>query len=278
MSADTRPAVPVERVRARLRRVTDPELDESIVELGYVDEVAVDGGRAAVSFTLPTAWCSPAFAWMMATDVRDELDALPGVTTVRVDLRDHVHDEEITDGVNDRRSFAETFPDAEDGVAAVRAKLDDKARLARQHEAVEALLGAGLTPEQVVSLTPADLDGVDVEAVDRPRVDVAETSAEGPDGDGRLRLALRDGAVHVVLEARPLVRYVEKARETGFLEDGDDPLFGTLDADPLTAERFDEVRARTRLASVNMRGQGGVCDALNESRRSKLGRDDGHGG
>ncbi|MFB6135667.1 MAG: iron-sulfur cluster assembly protein [Halobacteriaceae archaeon] len=54
-------------VRAALDGVTDPELDRSLVDLGYVDEVAVDGGRATVRLTLPTAWCSPAFAWMMAT-------------------------------------------------------------------------------------------------------------------------------------------------------------------------------------------------------------------
>lgn len=269
MSADTRPAVPPERVRRRLRRVTDPELDESIVDLGYVDEVAVDGGRVTVAFTLPTAWCSPAFAWMMATDVRDELEALPDVTDVHVRLRDHMHADEITTGVNDRESFAGTFPDAEDGVAAVRAKLDDKARLSRQHEAVEALIDAGLTPEQVVSLTPADLDGVD-----RSDAGIEETSDDGPD-DTRLALGLREGAVNVAVEAEPLVRYLEKAREIGFLEDEDDPLFGTPDGDALTAERFDDVRARTRLAAVNMRGQGGVCDALNESRRSKLGRERG---
>ncbi|QLG63634.1 iron-sulfur cluster assembly protein [Halorarum salinum] len=273
MGADARPAVTSERARRRLRRVTDPELDESIVDLGYLDEVAVDGGRVAVSFTLPTAWCSPAFAWMMATDVRDELDALRDVRDVRVNLRDHVHADEITTGVNDRRSFAETFPDAEDGVSAVRAKLDDKARLARQHEAVGALLEAGLSREQIVSLTPADLDGVG-----RPAADVAGAPDRSPDGDRESPdddlacLALRDGAVHVAVEAGPLVRYLEKARETGFLADVDDPLFGTPDGEALTAERFDDVRARTRLASVNMSGQGGVCDALNEARRSKLGR------
>lgn len=269
MSTDTPPTVPAERAQRRLRRVTDPELDESIVDLGYVDEIAVDGGHVTVAFTLPTAWCSPAFAWMMATDVRDELEALPDVTNVRVDLRDHVHSEEITGGVNDRRSFAEMFPDAEGGVSPVRAKLDDKARLARQHDAVGVLLDAGLTPEQVVSLTPADLDGVG-----RPDAVVAGTPDDVLDDD-RLILPLRDGAVHVAVEAGPLVRYLEKARGTGFVGDEDDVLFGTPNGDPLTAERFGEVRARTRLASVNMRGQAGVCDALNESRRSKLGREDG---
>ncbi|WP_241997089.1 iron-sulfur cluster assembly protein, partial [Halorubrum sp. SD626R] len=55
-------------VRDRLDRVEDPELARSIVELDYVDAIDIDGGRVLVQFTLPTAWCSPAFAWMMAVD------------------------------------------------------------------------------------------------------------------------------------------------------------------------------------------------------------------
>lgn len=261
MGAKPDAPVSVDRARRRLRRVTDPELDESVVDLGYVDEVAVEGDRVSVSFTLPTAWCSPAFAWMMATDIRDELEALPGVASARVTLRDHMHAEEITDGVNARRSFPETFPDAEDGVSDVRATLDDKARLARQHDAVGALLDAGLTPSQIVSLTPGDLRGLDAPEAD---------AEERPE---RLVVPLRDDAVHVHVEAEPLARYLRKARETEFLGAADDPLFGTPEGDPLTREAFDRVRDRTRLAKVNMGGQGDVCDALNEARRAKLGRE-----
>ena len=46
-------------------RVTDPELDESIVELDYVDQIDIGDDDVTVHFTLPTAWCSPAFAWMI---------------------------------------------------------------------------------------------------------------------------------------------------------------------------------------------------------------------
>ena len=42
---------------------------------GHID--TIDDGDVTVEFTLPTAWCSPAFAWMMATDARDEVDSLP---------------------------------------------------------------------------------------------------------------------------------------------------------------------------------------------------------
>ncbi|MFB6105549.1 MAG: iron-sulfur cluster assembly protein [Halobacteriaceae archaeon] len=245
-------AVPVASVRERLARVTDPELDRSIVDLEYVDEVRVADGTVTVALTLPTAWCSPAFAWMMAVDAREEVAALDGVADVRVRLREHMHAEQINAGVDDHRSFSEAFPDAEDGVADVRATLDEKARLARQHAAVEELLDRGLTPAQVAALRPADVD---------------------LDGRGdRAAVTVREGALAVCVAAAPLERYLRKARET--LDIGSrDPLVRTPDGDPVTPEAFERVHRRARLARVNMSGQGGVCAALNDARRAKLGRD-----
>jgi metal-sulfur cluster biosynthetic enzyme len=237
------------RVRERLDRVTDPELDTSIVELDYVDAVRIEDGTVRVAFTLPTAWCSPAFAWMMATDARDEVAALPGVTDVRIDLREHMHETAINRGVNEGLSFGEAFPDADGSVAPVRAELDGKARVARQHDATEALLDAGLSDEQIVGLTRAAID-VDDEA-------------------GRARVWLRDDALAVTVDADPLTRYLEKAAATGLLDDDHPELFRTPEGDPIDPAAFETVRHRTRLAGVNMSGQGSVCDALHESRRAE---------
>lgn len=240
-------------VRERLDRVTDPELDESIVELDYVDRIEIDGGRVEVDVTLPTAWCSPAFAWMMLGDARDEVRDLPGVRGVELALLDHMHGEEITRGINEERSFGEVFPDADGGVAEVRATLDEKAVVSRQHEAVGACLAAGLDPEQIVGLRRRD---VDLEF---------EESAVAVAVDG----------LHVVVDGEPIRSYLAKARETGRVTDADDRLFYTPDGEPIPAERFDQVRKRTRLAGVNMGGQGALCDALNEARRTPPERDGG---
>jgi len=237
-----------EAIVERLRRVDDPELDRSIVDLEYVDRIDVDGDRVTVAFVLPTAWCSPAFAWMMATGIRDEVGTLPGVADVTVDLRDHMHAEEITSGVNERRPFQAAFPDAEDGVDAVRHKLDEKTRLARQHAAVEALLDAGLAPEQIVTL-------------DRAQVDL------DADGD-RAVVSLRDGSVLVPVDADPLARYLEKARAVGLA--GDDHLFADPAGDPISPGAFETVQARARAARVNVDGQGSVCAALHESRNGTV--------
>lgn len=237
------------QVRDRLDRVTDPELDTSIVELEYVDAVRIDGDEVHVAFTLPTAWCSPAFAWMMATDARDEVASLPGVADVRIDLREHMHETEINRGVNEGLSFAEAFPDADGSVAPVRAELDEKARISRQHDATDALLDAGLDGDQIVELTREDL-AIDEEV-------------------GRARVWLRDGSLAVTADAEPLERYLEKARATGLLADGHPELFRTPEGDPIAPDEFETVRHRTRLAGVNMSGQGSVCDALHESRRAE---------
>ena len=236
-------------VRERLDRVEDPELARSIVELDYIDAIEIDGDRVEVRFTLPTAWCSPAFAWMMATDARDEVEALDWVREARIELCDHMHGAEITTGVNARDTFGETFPDADGGVAEVRAAIADKARVSRQREAINALLDAGVDPEQVVALERADVDV----AGDEAHVDV--------------------GGLSVVVDADPIADYIDRVETSGHVTEPDDTLFLTPEADPIPADRLDVVQKRSRLASVNMGGQGAVCDALHRARHGPDGPD-----
>ena len=48
-----------EEVLAQLDRVTDPELDEPVTELGFVTAVAAgEDGVVSVEFRLPTYWCA----------------------------------------------------------------------------------------------------------------------------------------------------------------------------------------------------------------------------
>src|SRR5690606_9064837 len=53
-------------VWARLDRVTDPELDDPITDMGFVEAVSVTGAEVSITFRLPTYWCSPNFAFLMA--------------------------------------------------------------------------------------------------------------------------------------------------------------------------------------------------------------------
>jgi metal-sulfur cluster biosynthetic enzyme len=233
-----------ESVRARLDRVDDPELDESIVDLDYIHDLAIDGSNITIELVLPTAWCSPAFAWMMATGARDEVEGLPGVEECNVRLTDHMHAEEINRGVNEERAFEAVFPDADGGIEEVRKTLDEKARMGRQYRAVEALTEAGIEPEQVVSLR---------------RTDVSL-------GDEQALVTLADGGLVVPVPVEPLTEYLQKAETVGVVTSPDDRLFATPDGDSIAPDEFEHVQRRARLAKTNANGQGSICAALNEAR------------
>src|SRR5947208_3228602 len=79
--------------------VLDPELDESLVKLGFIDRVQVDDSDGTVAFKLPTYWCAPNFAYLMAADLRTRVQAIPGVRSVRILLLDHCTDEEVSNGL-----------------------------------------------------------------------------------------------------------------------------------------------------------------------------------
>lgn len=234
----------------RLDRVNDPELDESIVELQYIDRVHIEETVVTVQFRLPTAWCSPAFAWMMATGIRDEVSTISAVNDVRVSLIDHMHDEEINRGVNQCLAFEEVFEDAESDVEAVRRELDHKARLARQYRAMSLLLDAGIKSNQITRLTRSDVGFEERRDGNNPQAIVA----------------LENEALYVAIPAEPVKEYLEKAEQISIVEKPDDELFKTPDGNSIDIEEFEQVYARTRLANSNMDGQGGICAQLNESR------------
>jgi metal-sulfur cluster biosynthetic enzyme len=237
-----------EAVRARLDRVYDPELDRSIIDLEYVDRLEISDARVSIDFVLPTAWCSPAFAWMMATGIRDEVGSLPAVDEVTVSLLEHMHGEEINTGVNEGLAFDEVFEDADGGVDEIRTTLDEKARFARQFEAMRALRQAGLDDGQLAGLT-------------RAAVDLDFRSAHAA-------VTVHDGALTVTAPREPLADYLAKARETGLVSAGSDPLFADRDGEPLDDDP-DAVKAvyrDARLAASNIEGQGAICASLHESR------------
>ncbi len=256
MSATTEPTAAT--VRNRLDRVTDPELDRSIVELKYIDSIEIRGETVTVRFTLPTAWCSPAFAWMMAVDARDEIESLSSVDQARIVLQEHIHEDEITHGVTERLSFDDAFPDADGDIDAVRADLDEKTCLARQYDAVEALLAAGIDKATIAALRVDDLED------DLP---VSETVS---DENRSYTIYCQEGSVGLTVAAEPIDRYLEKARTTGCVGDSSDRCFRTPDGEPIDDSTFDLVHQRARSASINMSSQGGICDELRKSRENRL--------
>lgn len=71
-------------VRIALRKVKDPELNLSIIDLGLVYEIAVDGGDVHVQMTLTSPGCPSGVE--IISDAQKALEGLEGVTAADVEL------------------------------------------------------------------------------------------------------------------------------------------------------------------------------------------------
>jgi metal-sulfur cluster biosynthetic enzyme len=147
----------VAEVWAALEPVIDPELDESVVQLGFVTLVEVDGSAVAVSFELPTAWCSANFAYIMAEDMRDAIARLAWVEGVRIKLLDHFAAEKINHGIARRLGFAEVFDDAAGDLRAVRDLFRRRAYLGRFSALIEALREDGRSDKALLAISIGEL-------------------------------------------------------------------------------------------------------------------------
>jgi metal-sulfur cluster biosynthetic enzyme len=239
------PTVTEQEVLEALQRVSDPELDESIVDLQFVDRVRVEGSQVDLVLRLPTFWCAPNFAYLMAYDARQQVLSLPGVRDVRVALKDHMYSDEITAGVSAGESFGEVFAGQCEGddLEGLRQLFRGKAFGMRQEQLVRALLDAGLTAGEIVGLRDAD---------------VLDTS----DADG-LRVRI-NGTERRVRGAAPLARaYLQRRARVGLRGSW---LITDLEGQPVQAEDLDEHLRRTRRQRVSMTFNALMCRGLLQTR------------
>jgi metal-sulfur cluster biosynthetic enzyme len=149
----------------RLRGVIDPELDESVVDLGFVTHVDVGAGeKVRVGFRLPTYWCAANFSYLMADDMRLAIEALPWVGEVEVTIGEHMYAEKINEGLKRGLSFAEAFGDeADDDLGALRRTFLVKAFQRRQSALLDHLLAAGFFAAQLVDMSLEELSAADLD-------------------------------------------------------------------------------------------------------------------
>ncbi|WP_052412083.1 iron-sulfur cluster assembly protein [Streptomyces mutabilis] len=178
---------------AALATVYDPELDEPITDLGFVRSLTADDGRITVHLRLPTSFCSPNFAYLMASDAKDALTALPGAREVAVLLDDHHDSDLINRGLAADAGYRGTFGhEAERDLEELRKIFRRKAHTAAMERALTALLRArpGLVEEQLGEVVLGDLpDTAATRALLRRRVALglgtAPTDPALVDDDGR---------------------------------------------------------------------------------------------
>ena len=131
------------QVREALGVVMDPELDEPITDLGFVRSVSVDGARVEVHLRLPTSFCSPNFAYLMSSDAKDVLTALPWTEEVVVRLDDHHDSDKINAGLAADAGYRGTFGhEAERDLEELRTTFRRKAHTAAVERCLTALLRA----------------------------------------------------------------------------------------------------------------------------------------
>jgi metal-sulfur cluster biosynthetic enzyme len=126
-----------------LGAVVDPELDEPITDLGFVRSLEVDGSGVTVHLRLPTSFCSPNFAYLMASDSKDALTALEWTEHVVVELDDHHDSDLINRGLAADAGYRGTFlHEAESDLDELRTTFQRKAHTAAMERCLTALLRA----------------------------------------------------------------------------------------------------------------------------------------
>jgi metal-sulfur cluster biosynthetic enzyme len=214
------------RVLAALATVHDPELDESITELGFVGSCVVsDGGDVDVHLRLPTPQCAPNFAFLMASDARAAVRRVAGVREVGVVLDDHYTAAEINAAVGAGAGFGAAFPGeaaSVGGLEALRELFRRKALLARQGRVCTMLLSrADADHATVAAMCVADLP-------DDPEV----------------------------------ARCLELRRELGLPSGAGSPALVAGDGSPIRASELPLWLRRARLVGLSLESNGGLCRSL----------------
>ncbi len=146
---------------AALSAVVDPELDEPITDLGFIRSLVVSpSGNVKVNLRLPTSFCSPNFAYLMASDAKDALTELEWTRQVVVELDDHHDSHIINAGLASDAGYRGTFAhEAEDSLDDLRMTFKRKAHTAAMERCLTALLRSdpSRSEESMGSVRIADL-------------------------------------------------------------------------------------------------------------------------
>src|SRR5438552_18176511 len=74
-----------ERIREELKNVVDPEIGLDVINLGLIYDVKVEAdGKVAIAMTLTSPGCP--VAGMFIANVKNDVEAIPGVSDCAVDL------------------------------------------------------------------------------------------------------------------------------------------------------------------------------------------------
>jgi metal-sulfur cluster biosynthetic enzyme len=139
-----------------LSGVRDPELDEPITDLKFISDLRVGRDSVEVRLRLPTPFCAPNFAYLMAHDAREALLSVPGVREAQVVLEDHHTADEINAGMAGGLGFEGTFSSFEEtgeDLDGLRDIFRRKAFVSRQERLCRALLADDYSSEELANMS-----------------------------------------------------------------------------------------------------------------------------
>lgn len=228
-----------------LASVDDPELDEPVTAMGFVERAFVaDDGRVTVDFRLPTYWCSPNFAFLMLDDLRRALHRLSWKPAFDVVLHDHMFAAEVNAGLAAGRSFDEIFGElaGDQGLDDLRATFAAKAFKRRQEAILRGLLAEGFAEPVVLAMNVATLEAVRFEDAD---------------------------------VARQKPRYLAALRARRGALKASDRAFATWEGDEIRVEALPAYLSELRGLRINMEFNGALCRGLKQSRYKEVRQVDG---
>ncbi len=225
----------------RLAQVLDPELDESILQLGFIRSLHLHDGHATVALQLPTSWCAANFAYLMAEEIRRALLTVEQIQQVTVRLGDHFAAEAIETAVNAGRPFDEAFPgEGCESLDALRATFLRKGFTSRQARVLQELRTTGLSPGEICGLRVGDVSMHGATCLARTAV----------------------GEMVTVGSATTMERYLERRRELGLDCTPTAPLVIDLRGQPLSGDRLEAYYRAARTVRVSLEANGSFCRAV----------------
>ncbi|MEO9876614.1 MAG: iron-sulfur cluster assembly protein [Anderseniella sp.] len=230
----------VRAVWAQIEKVCDPELDEPVTDMHFIERVEIDrDDHVTVSFRLPTYWCSANFAFLMANDIRVHVEQLDWVSRASVQLEDHMFSEQVNTGVNTGLSFQKTFADLapDQGLDEIREKFREKAFQRRQETLLLALRKTGWSDSRITAMTLEQLSAF--------RFDDDEPAKQRP-------------------------RYLALVRELEHALAPDDRVFTNYDGSPLQPADLEDHLKDLRSVRINMEFNGALCRGLLNARYKEL--------
>jgi metal-sulfur cluster biosynthetic enzyme len=157
-----------EEAYASLGAVIDPELDEPITDLGFVRSLTVTpAGNVKLHLRLPTSFCAPNFAYLMASDAKDVLTKLNWTRRVVVELDDHHDSAIINAGLAADAGYRGTFGhEADESLNELRETFRRKAHTAAMERCLTGLLRSdpSRTEASVGDMTLGNLPDDDAKA------------------------------------------------------------------------------------------------------------------